>query len=74
MKDRSVWPECGGSTHDRCGGTNATSECICWHHVVQQRQIEHAMELFVDIAREVEAISELMSTTPSSTSSVASNG
>jgi hypothetical protein len=61
MKDRSVWPECReAGTHDRCAGSNATSECICWHRVLQQRQqrhTEHALELLVQIERELEWIS-----------------
>jgi hypothetical protein len=61
MKHRSVWPECREpGTHDWCAGSNATSECICWHHVLQQRQrhVEHALELLVQIERELEWIGE----------------
>jgi hypothetical protein len=61
MKGRSVWPECrGAGTHDWCAGSNETSECICWHHVLQQRKrqrlVEHALELLVRIERELEWI------------------
>ena len=54
VKDRSVWPECrDADTHDRCAGATSTSECICWHHVVQQRHVEHALELLLQIGREL---------------------
>jgi hypothetical protein len=59
VKDRSVWPECRGTgTHDLCAGSSATSECICWHHVLQQRRVEHALELLVQIEQELESIGE----------------
>jgi hypothetical protein len=44
--------------HDRCAGSSATSECICWHHVLQQRHVEHALELLVQIDQELESIGE----------------
>ena len=57
MKDRSVWRECrDANAHERCAGSNSTSECICWHHIVQQRQVEHALELLVQTQREVASI------------------
>jgi hypothetical protein len=57
VKDRSVWPECREvGTHDLCAGSSATSECICWHHVLQQRRVEHAIELLVQIEQELESI------------------
>jgi hypothetical protein len=57
MKDRSVWPECReSSTHDQCAGSTQSSECICWHHVVHQRHVEHALELLVQIDRELGSI------------------
>ncbi len=56
MKDRSVWPECRDAGTHRCAGSNATSECICWHHVLQQRNVEQALELLVQIERELEWI------------------
>ena len=56
MKDRSVWPECRDAGTHRCSGSNANSECICWHHVLQQRNVEHALELLVQIERELEWI------------------
>ena len=43
-------------THDRCAGSSATSECICWHHVLQQRHVGHALELLVQIEQELESI------------------
>jgi hypothetical protein len=56
MKDRSIWPECREAGTHGCAGSNATSECICWHHVLQQRHVEHALELLVQIERELEWI------------------
>jgi hypothetical protein len=56
MKDRSVWPECREAGTHRCAGSNAASECICWHHVLQQRHVEHALEVLVQIERELEWI------------------
>ena len=56
MKDRSVWPECREPGTHACAGSNATSECICWHHVLQQRHVEHALELLVQIERELQWI------------------
>lgn len=57
MRERSVWPECREAhAHDRCAGTSTTSECICWHHVLQQRDVEHALELLVQIERELTRI------------------
>jgi hypothetical protein len=62
MKDRSVWPECRNSgRHDQCAGSTQSSECICWHHVVHQRHIEHALELLVQIDWELESIDRRMS-------------
>jgi hypothetical protein len=67
VKDRSIWPECRkADTHGRCSGSTATSECICWHHVLRQRQADHAVveqreveqahELIVQIERKLESI------------------
>jgi len=57
MKDRSVWPECRDSgTHDQCVGWTDTSECVCWHHVVHQRHVERALNLLVEIERELSSV------------------
>jgi len=67
MKDRSIWPECRkADTHAQCAGSSAASECICWHHVLRERQVEHevvkhrqveqAHELIVQIERKLESI------------------
>ena len=59
MKDRSVFAECRepeSDAHERCPGSNVTSECICWHHILQQRCIEHSIELLERIERELERI------------------
>jgi hypothetical protein len=56
MKDRSIWPECREAGRHGCAGSNATSECICWHHVLQQRHVGHALELLVQIEQELEWI------------------
>jgi hypothetical protein len=54
MKDRSIWWQCReGGTHDRCTGSDSVSECICWHHVLQQRHVEHATELLTQIERKI---------------------
>ena len=59
MKDRLVFAECRvpeSDAHELCPGLNATSECICWHHILQRRSVEHSVELWERIERELAQI------------------
>ncbi|HEX3300309.1 MAG TPA: hypothetical protein VHW68_09375 [Actinomycetota bacterium] len=59
MRNRLVWPECRtDDTHQQCAGSNATSECICWHHVLQQRHVEQSLDVLPQIEREMAWIRE----------------
>src|SRR3954453_13477157 len=67
VKDRSIWPECRkADTHGRCSGSTPAPEFICRPHVLRQRQADHAVveqreveqahELIVQIERKLESI------------------